>query len=398
MDTLGNHKNNIKNDTQNKDKKLNNVNKSNNNFFNNNQSNLRKSTKKHFIEVNSSVYSTDFSKQKNHGKDQNESVQITRKYSNINLTSMNMATTVNEKFDLNNINQKNEYSTVKSSNNINLNLIPISETKDKFDEEEYKYSPRKTTSKGLGSPRNFNNTASTIMSEKEKRAVLEHFHNLYSFKKPNPSKNSPSQNQTKMIPSFPMISQNNKKMNKNKFLSYEMTNSNQDLNKNAISSKTSSLYFESKQKNSYDFEEDPISTQKNSMFRSSIYSNLIPTNFKELKNKKNQSLQKQINNEPNEFETETSSNKLSKYKIKNNVDQTTYGPFLHIDNKYSKKIEIKNPEIKRSLEDINYYGPHFSHCPICRFKNLEFYQNMEPHQCMKLLNYIKSKRSKIQLK
>jgi len=133
------------------------------------------------------------------------------------------------------------------------------------------------------------------------------------------------------------------------------------------------------------------------MFRSSIFSNLMPNGNAFSYDNRSHSYQ---NTRMNENETDNEkflkTNNQSKAKIKNS--NTTYGPFLHIDNKFDKKIEIKNPEIKRSLEDINYYGPHFSHCPICRYKNLDFYQTMEPHQCLKLLNYIKLKRSKIHVK
>lgn len=413
LESLGNGKINEKHDVNNKDKNFNNknihtnLNSSHNYVPNNNHvNNLKKSTKKNLIEVNSSINSSDFIKQINNQKDQNESIQITRKQTNVNVTPMDMVTSFNEKLDLNNYN--NELNTVvKTSNNNNPNLNPISETKYKHDEDDIKYSPRKTISKNFGSPRKFNSTASTVMTDKEKRAVLEHFRNLYSFKKQSPTKNSPttqkSNNINRVISSFPLISQYAKK---DKFYANEKTiGNNNDIvnnstNKNMFTNKTSTLFYESKNKNSFDYEENLISTKKNSMFRSSIYSNLMPTNSKEFSNKRFQSLQKNnIYYDLNETENDLAANKIAKNKSKNNNShQTTYGPFLHIDNKYSKKIEIKNPEIKRSLEDINYYGPYFSHCPICRFKNLDFYQTMEPHQCLKLLNYIKMKRSNIKLK
>ena len=59
-----------------------------------------------------------------------------------------------------------------------------------------------------------------------------------------------------------------------------------------------------------------------------------------------------------------------------------------------KNIIITNPKIKRDLELINYYGPRYTHCKICNNRNLEFYQNSEPNQTLKLLNYLK----KIKLK
>ena len=65
---------------------------------------------------------------------------------------------------------------------------------------------------------------------------------------------------------------------------------------------------------------------------------------------------------------------------------------LNHNTEFDKSIQITNPKIKRDLELINYYGPHYTHCKICNNKNLEFYQNSEPNQTLKLLNYLKKVR------
>jgi hypothetical protein len=70
------------------------------------------------------------------------------------------------------------------------------------------------------------------------------------------------------------------------------------------------------------------------------------------------------------------------------------GSFINIDyDKIYKKIEVKNPAIKKLLQDIDYYGPHFSHCPSCKNKNLEFFKNMESGQAIKLLTYIRDNKT-----
>ena len=59
---------------------------------------------------------------------------------------------------------------------------------------------------------------------------------------------------------------------------------------------------------------------------------------------------------------------------------------------YKNKSGIKNKIIDRNLENINFYGPHCSFCPSCKTKNLEFYNYMEPNQCLELINHIKNYR------
>ena len=61
---------------------------------------------------------------------------------------------------------------------------------------------------------------------------------------------------------------------------------------------------------------------------------------------------------------------------------------------FNKETKITYPEIRKKLKEIKYYGPHFSHCPLCRNRNMEFYQTMETNTCLKLLNYLKKTRAK----
>lgn len=99
---------------------------------------------------------------------------------------------------------------------------------------------------------------------------------------------------------------------------------------------------------------------KPKVLQSSIYINLIPKEKEE----------KRVNTASNVEQKETQ--------------------FLNVAGE--EKIEITNPKIKRELEIIDYYGPRYSYCKICNNKNLEFYQNFETNQCLKLLSYLKKER------
>ena len=86
----------------------------------------------------------------------------------------------------------------------------------------------------------------------------------------------------------------------------------------------------------------------------------------------------------------------SKIKIKSSLKKNNLKPIikpgstiLHQNNELDKAIEITNPKIKRDLELINYYGPLYTHCNLCNNRNLEFYQNSEPNQTLKLLHFLK---------
>ena len=109
---------------------------------------------------------------------------------------------------------------------------------------------------------------------------------------------------------------------------------------------------------------------KEHVLRSSIYYNLISEDDIKDKNKF-------------KFRDTLFRKKLSPINTKS-------GAFTSKYNKESNRIlEITNPKIKRDLELINYYGPLYTHCNICNNRNIEFYQNSEPNQTLKLLHFLK---------
>ena len=118
------------------------------------------------------------------------------------------------------------------------------------------------------------------------------------------------------------------------------------------------------------------------IFRQNIFNNLIPPKYKKIL--KSNSM---VNLNP--------SNKFKKMKIKKEEKEQKFGPFLNFDSdSFYKKTKINNPVIQKNLEFINFYGPYYSYCPPCLNRNLEFYNNLEPNQCLKLIQYIKKIRGK----
>ena len=82
-----------------------------------------------------------------------------------------------------------------------------------------------------------------------------------------------------------------------------------------------------------------------------------------------------------------------KKRLKPINKSTSSGSFnFKFNNEFDKVIEITNPKIKRDLELLNYYGPLYTHCKICHNRNLEFYQNSEPNQTLKLLHFLKRRK------
>jgi hypothetical protein len=121
-----------------------------------------------------------------------------------------------------------------------------------------------------------------------------------------------------------------------------------------------------------------IKAKRQRAFRQNIFNNLIP-----LKNKNISYNMINLN----------SNGKLKKIKI--NQKDEKYGPFLNFDNeKFYKRIKINNPVIERQLDNINFYGPYYSYCPPCLNRNLEYYNYLEPNQCLKLIQYIRKIRKK----
>jgi hypothetical protein len=77
-----------------------------------------------------------------------------------------------------------------------------------------------------------------------------------------------------------------------------------------------------------------------------------------------------------------------KSTAKTNKTSTNLGQFLNIT--HDKEVIISNPIVKRSLEQIDYWGPKYSHCPSCRNRNLSFYETLHPKESLRLIDYIKS--------
>lgn len=369
-------------------------------------------------ENSNSNNNSDFMKQ----RDLNESIYTSNRKKDMNTTNfeLNNNNSNMEKSGYNNFNEFNN----KNNNNENIiinetpgrknhfkNLKQINESK-KCEEDEGLMEKEKvkiikrssSSSKNYGTAKRFNsNNYISHISEKEKRTILEHYRNLYSFKKHAVNNNSKLSefenniiNKSKNFPLFPNINNNNnnfQNFNNTQAAGFLSTRNNNNFsanfnsNNNNLTTNSENLGTEANNNLAARIspEKQINKIEKNSMFRSSIYSNLMPKNSNS-KNKKN-------------FKSENDQNESSQSKNKNKSKaQTSYGPFLNINNEFDQEIVITNPEIKRSLEDINYYGPYFSHCPLCKNRNLDFYQTMEPHQCLKLLNYIKKKRTKIHLK
>ena len=115
--------------------------------------------------------------------------------------------------------------------------------------------------------------------------------------------------------------------------------------------------------------------QKQEMFKQAIYNKLIPP--------KQRAISSRV----------IHVSKSKKYEEEKT--STKYGPFLNSDNEiFNKRIEIANPLIKKHLESINFFGPYYSYCPPCRNRNIEFYNNLEPNQCIEIIKCVKKEQKK----
>lgn len=113
---------------------------------------------------------------------------------------------------------------------------------------------------------------------------------------------------------------------------------------------------------------------KQEMFKTSIYTKLIPPKTRSMSSKEMTIREK---------------------KKQKKEEESKYGPFLNFDyESFNRKVEITNPLVKKYLESINYFGPYFSYCPPCRIRNMEFYKELEANQCIELIKYIKKAKGK----
>ena len=191
-----------------------------------------------------------------------------------------------------------------------------------------------------------------IMNEKDIINLLEEFKTAYPIKLPKEEEDQ-----------IEKISEQEKKSAKTNLLFSQEFNYNKLLQKNL------------KYNASDNFHKIRIKRQR--AFRQNIFNNLIPP-----KNAKIIDLNQKNN-----------TNYINSYKKIKSMNRTT--SFLNSDSEsFYKKCKISNPVIQRNLENINFYGPYYSYCPPCLNRNLEFYNNLEPNQCLKLIHYIKKIRKK----
>ena len=119
--------------------------------------------------------------------------------------------------------------------------------------------------------------------------------------------------------------------------------------------------------------------KRQNTFRQNIFTNLLPSTDKNVKN---------FNKNMTGFSSCTNFRK-KKIDYKNN------SIFLNSDNDlFDKKININNQAVIKNLEGINFFGPYFSYCPPCGNRNLEFYKNLEPNQCLQIIQQIKKNKGK----
>jgi hypothetical protein len=191
-----------------------------------------------------------------------------------------------------------------------------------------------------------------IMNEKDIINLLEEFKTAYPIKLPKEEEGQ-----------LEKISEHQKKSIKSNLLFSQEFNYNKLLQKNL------------KYNASDNFHKIRIKRQR--AFRQNIFNNLIPP-----KNAKIIDVNQKNN-----------TNYINSYKKIKTMNRTT--SFLNSDSEsFYRKYKISNPVIERNLENINFYGPYYSYCPPCLNRNLEFYNNLEPNQCLKLIHYIKKIRKK----
>ena len=127
------------------------------------------------------------------------------------------------------------------------------------------------------------------------------------------------------------------------------------------------------------FLKDKIQNNKKTVLTKTIYSNLIPEKGND-------------NNFYRTFNYNKGLGQLKKIKRKKHNPLKTTPLFYNTEKNINENS--MNKKIKRDLELINYFGPHYSNCLVCKKRNMEFYTNSESKQTMILLNYLK----KIKLK
>ena len=179
------------------------------------------------------------------------------------------------------------------------------------------------------------------------------------------------------LPTIPKLTTNETDKNENKLL-ITQTNDKKETTSNLTTEEK-----EEKKSNLSDLKTKPKPVYrrrkkgeltKAEVFKSTLYNNLLP---------------------PGDYVNEETKKELKKKKKQLSLENFNENKYLFSSAEaFNKKITITNPKIEEKLQDINYWGPHYSHCPPCFYKNMYFYENMEKNQCYKLLNYLKKVRIK----
>ena len=191
-----------------------------------------------------------------------------------------------------------------------------------------------------------------VMSEKDVINLLEEFKIAYPIKLPKEEEEQIEKIQEKEI-----------KNNKTNLIFSQTFNYNQLLQKNIKYNALDNFH--------------KIRIKRQRAFRQNIFNNLISP--------------KKIIEE--EISPKNIINNIPTLKKLRTMNRTTSFLNSYYDTFY-QKIKINNPIIQKNLENINFYGPFYSYCPPCLNRNLDFYNNLEPNQCLKLIHYIRKIRKK----
>ena len=229
-----------------------------------------------------------------------------------------------------------------------------------------------------------NNNNKTIISEEEDSSVKESISN-YNFpqKKLKINKNENLSNEEidnileELKIAYPIKIKNEEFFEEHAENEIKDNNLKKNNSNNLLFSKTfnlnSSLLDRNKGYNPFESNYKKKAKKKKEI-RQNIFNNLISS-----KNKNSSKSMLNIN-----------SKKLILKKIKLNEEGEKLGQFLNLESEqFYKKIKINNPVIKKHLENINNYGPYYAYCPPCVNKNLNYYNHLEPNQCLKLIENIK---------
>lgn len=254
----------------------------------------------------------------------------------------------NEKNDDNNLNKHSSFH----KKDITISTQPFLSAKLEEKESE---SKNITQSNSPYRQKNiFNHIKSYVTDVKEITNILEEYKMTYPIKLPN----EPGTTGHGGKIAFPTI---NKEHPKNE------TNVQQEKDKNLPTTSQNTSANSTSKKGIF----LASGSKKSKVFKSTIYSNLIPDKGNPFKMMGNET-------------------------TKANGSRAAFtSPYLNgSSEEFFQNVEIINPTIDKKLKDIQYYGPFYSHCPPCRNRNINFYNTMEFNQCVKLLGYLKHIRKK----